>query len=205
VNFDIRKILATSNILKRVDAEILSLTPLCDLIDASQRRQSNLAEAVEDWIKIKVPQNLKERKLLRDKLVFSEAAILSNILHHKYKASSMTFEQKALACEILRRKLQTSNEYEMFIQYLNGENMFDEILLNDLTPFEFWETFAYQAPNLSALGLLYTSLPASTAQLERSFSQWAHVHSKSRNRLAPERSKKLFFIYHALSLQKLKS
>jgi hAT family C-terminal dimerisation region len=172
------------------------------LIDKAQRKQSILGEAVQDWIELKISKKHQDRKTLRDKLVFSEAAILSNVLHHKFKGKSLSFQQKATASESLRRMLHSSEEYEIFQQFLGGNGNFDEMLFNDLSPSEFWETFSHFAPNLSKLGLLYTSLPASTAQLERSFSQWSHVHSKSRNRLGADRSKKLFFVYHTLSIQK---
>jgi hAT family C-terminal dimerisation region len=53
-------------------------------------------------------------------------------------------------------------------------------------------------PEVSSLALKYVSLPSSTASLERVFSMWQHVHSKSRNRLSKETSEKLIFIYHSL-------
>lgn len=44
----------------------------------------------------------------------------------------------------------------------------------------------------------YLKIPASTAQLERLFSNWAFVHSDVRNRLSDETSKKLVKMYFTL-------
>lgn len=44
----------------------------------------------------------------------------------------------------------------------------------------------------------YLKIPASTAQLERLFSNWAYIHSDLRNKLSDETSKKLLNTYFTL-------
>lgn len=56
-------------------------------------------------------------------------------------------------------------------------------------------------PEMSKLALKILNLPASSAQIERIFSNWGHIHSSLRNRLTFERSKKLLHVYFALNNQ----
>lgn len=64
----------------------------------------------------------------------------------------------------------------------------------------YWLSVRPTHPELAKLALDHVKLPASTAALERVFSMWKFVHSKLRNRLTPDRSEKLAFIYHTLKM-----
>lgn len=67
------------------------------------------------------------------------------------------------------------------------------------SPQSYWYHASHQGH--ADLGLFVTKLlkiPASTAQLERLFSQWSFVHDETRNRLSEERSKKLINVYFSL-------
>ena len=68
-----------------------------------------------------------------------------------------------------------------------------------VSPKTFWH-FAAQLGHaeLDAFAMDYLKIPASTAQLERLFSNWAYVHTDVRNRLCEETSKKLANIYFTL-------
>lgn len=56
-------------------------------------------------------------------------------------------------------------------------------------------------PTLAKLANKLLKMPASSAQLERVFSNWGHIHSAIRNRLTFDRSKKLVHIYYSLRLE----
>lgn len=58
-------------------------------------------------------------------------------------------------------------------------------------------------PNLANLANKLLQIPASSAsaQIERVFSSWSHVHSMPRNRLTFERSKKLLHVYYSLRIE----
>lgn len=53
------------------------------------------------------------------------------------------------------------------------------------------------------LALKLLNMPASTAQLERVFSNWSDIHWDKRNRLSEDRSKKLLSIYHSLKMNQI--
>lgn len=64
---------------------------------------------------------------------------------------------------------------------------------------DFWTLAEYKMPNLSKIAIKLLKIPASTAQIERIFSMWQYLHTKLRNRLTFERSKKLMHCYHYLN------
>jgi len=55
-------------------------------------------------------------------------------------------------------------------------------------------------PSLSSLAQKLLKIPASSAQIERLFSNWFFVHSDLRNRLTVERSEKLVDIYYSFKM-----
>lgn len=70
---------------------------------------------------------------------------------------------------------------------------------NITSPKTFWQ---YAKENghaqLADFAMKFLKFPASTAQLERLFSNWTYVHSDIRNRLSEATSKKLVAIYFTL-------
>lgn len=67
------------------------------------------------------------------------------------------------------------------------------------SPLTFWHYAADLGhEELAEFATKYLKIPASTAQLERLFSNWAFVHSDTRNRLSNETSKKLVNVYFTL-------
>lgn len=58
-----------------------------------------------------------------------------------------------------------------------------------------------ECPNLAALAVKLLKIPASSAQIERLFSNWGHIHTLLRNRLTFENSKKLIHIYFTLKAE----
>jgi hypothetical protein len=62
-------------------------------------------------------------------------------------------------------------------------------------PYAFWKSAKVHYPEISSLALKLLGIPASTAAIERLFSQWSFVHNKLRNRLKFDVSKKLIHVY----------
>lgn len=66
-------------------------------------------------------------------------------------------------------------------------------------PKTYWHYAADQGhEELSTFAMKFLKIPASTAQLERLFSNWGYVHNDIRNRLSADTSKKLVNIYFTL-------
>lgn len=204
---EIQDIMQDPDLLSQVQEEVVTLTPLCIMVDKAQRREGMLSEAIEDWTTIVFPdtERLKARKSQLDKMFYCETSLISNVLDHRFKGASLTFEQNATVDEFIRKKLRGTEEYNIFHDFKNSVGLFADETITKLPPKLFWQFFYDYSPKLSELAQLYTSLPSSTAVLERSFSQWSYVHDKIRNRLGVERSRKLFFVYHALTLSNFDS
>jgi hypothetical protein len=58
-----------------------------------------------------------------------------------------------------------------------------------------------ECPILGDLAIKLLKIPASSAQIERLFSNWGHIHTLLRNRLTFENSKKLVHVYFSLKSQ----
>ena len=82
----------------------------------------------------------------------------------------------------------------------SGFNISEKILQ---CPRTFWYIAEQEAPRLSQLALKLNGIPASSADIERLFSNWGFIHNRLRNRLSSTTSKKLLDIYYFLR-QKVK-
>jgi len=63
-----------------------------------------------------------------------------------------------------------------------------------LTVNSFWSFAKQKYPELADFSNKLLSIPASTAKLERVFSNWSYIHNNLSNRLSPELSKKLLAV-----------
>lgn len=128
-----KELMLSSNLLQQVDIELEILTPICKTIDKAQSRNGLLAESIEDWTNLQTPntQSIKNKMKKKDKLVFSEASILSNFLHHQFKGASLKLQHNAMADEVIRKMLRRTNEYEAFHRFKKSDAEFDdETLMN---------------------------------------------------------------------------
>jgi hypothetical protein len=84
-------------------------------------------------------------------------------------------------------------------QFNFKEDIFKNLLEKDLNdPIIFWKTASSKHRGLAEFVLKLLNIPASTGQIERIFSNWSFVHSKLRNRLSFDKSKKLLHCYYSL-------
>lgn len=86
--------------------------------------------------------------------------------------------------------------------YRNQTGIFNRLFERQFESWKiFWRAAEHFYPELSRLAVKLLHIPASTGDLERLFSEWAYVHSKIRNRLTDQRSKKLIALYYNLRLK----
>lgn len=91
------------------------------------------------------------------------------------------------------------NLTNQLLTYEGGNTLPPEVMINIGNAKDFWTFAEIDLPELSKLAIRLLQIPASTAQLERVFSMWQNIHSKTRNRLLFERSGKLMHIYYYLN------
>ncbi|EFN75163.1 hypothetical protein EAI_07121, partial [Harpegnathos saltator] len=140
-------------------------------------------------------QSVLER---RKKMALNIYALVAYYLHPKYHEDvneTLTTEQlkkiQVFLLNILDEKgivdLHTFNERTGIFHTLFKKHVEDPII--------FWDMVKVHHPNLSSLALRLQKIPASSAQIERVFSNWSFVHSPICNRLDFERSRELLRIY----------
>ena len=93
-----------------------------------------------------------------------------------------------------------ADELESLHKFTKNEEIFANLVQKKITPPKTFWHFAAELGHekLAAFAMDYLKIPASTARLKRLFSNWAYVHSDTRNRLSDETSKKLVNTYFTL-------
>ena len=86
--------------------------------------------------------------------------------------------------------------------FKNNRNIFQKLNDKRITKVRtYWKLAEKHYPTLFRLAIRLNIIPASSAQLERLFSNWSYVYSPIRNRLTSENSKKLTYIYYYLKIK----
>lgn len=112
----------------------------------------------------------------------------------KYQRQVHDFLSKELNCV----KLDDHPDVQAF---LNGTGIFKSLNSKNIkSPQTYWFMVSKMHPFLGGLAEKLMKIPASSAQIERVFSNWSFIHSDLRNRLTAERSQKLISIYYSLKM-----
>ncbi|KYM95571.1 hypothetical protein ALC62_13782 [Cyphomyrmex costatus] len=154
---------------------------------------------LQDYILIFDPVCTLINKSLRPSI------LTANFLHPTYKGKKFMHIEK-YRCEVynfLSKELNVKNLCDhLGIQaFLHGTDIFKILDSKNLTfPHTYWFMASKKYPDLAELADKLMKIPASSAQIERLFSQWSFVHSDIRNRLTTERSQKLIEIYYSLKM-----
>lgn len=173
--------------------------PICQLINSCQQSTTNQADATQKWLELDFGNSaLNEKLKARIKKAIHPVAAAANFLHPVYKGEKLTEELINKKDAFLQHNLDADGFAELEL-FKRKEGIFQKLFDKNFTlPLTFWDRAKCDAPNLSSLAIKIFMIPASTADLERLFSNWSYVHSKLRNRLTSERSKMLVDIYHHL-------
>ena len=130
---------------------------------------------------------------------------LAFCLHPKYRGRGLDREQLESAHQLVSSKWHGilgdlcafQAEADPFPQH-----MFDENFLEKVKPCVWWlcikKTYKDVDPKLCDLALLLLRLPASSASIERIFSNFSFVQNKLRNRLGLEKTAKLVTCFREL-------
>jgi hypothetical protein len=109
----------------------------------------------------------------------------------------------------------TSHLHDFALQLgLNGQDVMEELgkfktktdgynvhFKSKLTALIWWKSIADVSGDLGVLAQAIFSMPCTTASTERSFSTYAAVHSKTKNRLSVTKAGKLVYISHNLRMK----
>ena len=192
-------LLFNANFLTSVRKLLEILNPVGELTNICQKSTSSAADAAQKWMELinDGPSDLRtfaEYRMKQSK-VLKIVTMTANFFHPVYRGKRYLKEVKGYIFGRLE-----AIELESCRQFTADEGVFDGLKRKKITsPKTFWHYAGELGhENLAAFESGYLKIPASTAQLERLFSNWAFVHSDTRNRLSDETSKKLVNIYFTL-------
>lgn len=179
------------------------LNPVAELTKFCQKSTASSADAAEKWLELLAdgPEDLKpflEYRIAQSN-VLNTVTMTANYLHPTYRGKRLSQDQLKEVNTYLLDKLD-DDQLESLRKYTKSEDIFVNLVNKKrLSPITFWHYAAELGHRkLSEFANDYLKIPASTALLERLFSNWAYVHSDVRNRLSDETSKKLVNMYFTL-------
>lgn len=178
------------------------LDPVANLVNTVQGDGCPIAEAVELWLTLIETAPNELAKLATERCnksnVFNSIALLANHFDPRYRGNKFDQNQKKIVADSL---LAIPGMAELSVGYEEKEDLYGR-LDNFRDPLRYWKfVLKYEEQKeIAEFALKLMRLPASTARIERLFSNWAFVHSDLRNRLSTERSKKPLNVYFSLRL-----
>lgn len=170
---------------------------------ARQKSTASSADAAEIWLELLIDgqEDLKPFLVYRIKQshVLNTVTMTANYFHPTYRGKRLNQEQLREVKTCLFDKLDV-DQLESLRMFTENETTFANLVnKKGLLPLTFWH-YACELGHqkIAEFAKDYLTIPASTAQLERLFSNWACVHNDIRNKLSDETSKKLVNMYFTL-------
>ena len=80
-----------------------------------------------------------------------------------------------------------------------GSNLFSLLVVDSLSSYGWWKAYADPGP-LQNVAIALGAIPATAGATERNWNEFGQLYTRNRNRLKPERLRKLVFIYHNLRI-----
>jgi hypothetical protein len=195
---NIKKMLFDDELVEKVQKNFNVLTPVGNLINKCQQSKFSIADAAQEWLQLVLPENFQPILNNRKKMALNIYSLAANFLHPAYNGKLFSEEEKNEVDEFFIENLSADGLMDLFA-YNNNEGVFKHLTQKQLvSPIVFWSMAEKKHNTLAKLALRLLKIPAASAQLERVFSNWSFIHSKTRNRLEFDRSKKLLNVYYSL-------
>jgi hypothetical protein len=203
----VKSLLFDTNFLSQVDDTLALLDPATKLINVCQTKTSNIADAAQQWLQLNLPEGYESLKQVvedRKKKALQIYGLTANVLHPEYQGKLLNTTQLDDVEGFILSNLDDAG-IESYRSYSEKSGTFAELLKKKLSARTFWFFARRHHASLSQLALKLHNIPASSAQLERVFSNWSYVHNATRNRLSFDHSKKLVHVYYACKIRDQKS
>lgn len=201
---DVKQRIFDDEFVQEVADNIAFFDPVCRLINIAQKENASLAEVAHLWIKLSCPETFSKFSEIfeqRKKKALNIYALCAYYLHPKYHDESikeLSVEQLRKVQDFLLSNLE-ENGVDGLCAFQEKSEIFGTLAAKQIKdPITFWSMVTIHFKSLASLALRLQKIPASSAQIERLFSNWSYVHSRLRNKLTFERSKKLLNVYYTL-------
>ena len=173
------------------------LNPVAELTNFCQK-----STTVEKWLELLENDSNELHGFVKNHLkksnVLNTVTMTANYFHPIYRGKKLNEAQKKEVKSYIFDKLEAAG-LESCRKFSEDEDIFASLQRKKkISPKTYWHYAELGHAELAAFAMDFLMIPASTAQLERLFSNWAYVHNDIRNRLSDETSKKLVNIYFTL-------
>lgn len=207
VKMEVKSLIIDDDFAEEICKFAKLFAPICKLIDLCQKHTTSIADAVNLWLDLEVPTEFPDvigDIEARRKMALNIYAMAAYMLHPSYFdlcSIRLSEEQKRAVQNFLIEELDGPG-LEDLMHYQKKSGFFQQLFSKQFNnPLAFWNAARVHHPSLSSLAVRLLQIPASSATIERLFSQWSFVHNKVRNRLSFETSKKLIHVYYNLKLK----
>lgn len=175
VDSEIKKLLLNDDFINKIRIEIKIQSPICNLINIFQKKETNLSTAAALWLDFNPPTDVPITKAMKIKYQNRKNMGLTKIALSAFYLDPKNDKRKLSSCQLSEVRnfmcsMLRGNLIDQFIGYSEGKEAFTKYLDKVKEGIEYWKMMEYAAPELSKLSLKLLKIPASTAQLERVFS-----------------------------------
>lgn len=207
IDLNIINIIRDFNLYSNVKDLLLQLKPVADALNIIQSNSSTLADSCHLWCSL-MQNPILQSHYTKIKKRFNQALVpyhfVAYLLHPTYRGELMTYEQK----ENTRQFLEDidSNYIPLVIKFDLKElpfpkTYFSPRVIESLTASKWWESISSVSDISKTFCDFISHLQvccASSAAIERTFSNFSFIHSDIRNKLSVDTSAKLLFCYAML-------
>jgi hypothetical protein len=179
-------------------------------IFSGSRKDNNLLQGCLTPAEVRKAEDIFEKRNSESKI--QTIHYLANLLHPKYRGETFGNDEMKMRkvlnmlnvyaedIGVVRTELDREELGRQLSCFRMKEEIFETKLLSHRDASMFWENHKQFAScnKLATIGARILSIPASSASVERSFSEQGHLHNKSRNRITDINVDKLMRIKWSL-------
>lgn len=181
------------------------LQPVANALDKLQSNSTSIADSCNIWIDLLNNPHLEQHKQTvnkRFKQAITTEHLVAYKLHPKYRGEKLTADQQEEVNNYLIQK--DASFIESVISFQAKAAPFPPSFFTDnainTVPITWWKAVGSSGVNSDFVKFTcqLLSAPASSASIERVFSNYSYIFNKIRNRLSIEKASKLVFCYRMM-------
>ncbi|KAI6649837.1 Transposase [Oopsacas minuta] len=212
INSNIGNKVKNYSIKRNAEDLFIRLKPISVALDRIQRENAIISDTVEVWktlyedlLSSQQPAHVLRKVDERAAQAISPAHYSANLIDPRYRGRKLTEKEATDAMEYIHQHcpnamatvLQFKAGYDPFKSY-----MFSDDVVDNITPACWWASMhGTLGKDITKVAEQLLTAIASSAGIERIFSTFGYIHSKTRNRLGIEKAAKLVFVYRILNMK----
>uniref|UniRef100_A0A7G3AKB1 HAT C-terminal dimerisation domain-containing protein n=1 Tax=Lutzomyia longipalpis TaxID=7200 RepID=A0A7G3AKB1_LUTLO len=196
--------------VQELEANVAVLESIGELLAVCQKRQSSIADSVEAWLTLgeKFPANSPHMAAIFNhhrELVFNKYALAAFVLHPFHDKDSLPQQYASIAHHFLLEELNADGLQQLY-DFQHQRGLFRTLYTKGFKQTDgllFWNLARMDYPVLANMATRLLRIPASAAKIVTAFGQSGDSQRiPVRNRLTPDKTRKLMHILYAAKLNK---